>query len=29
MEPVMPSEEQSVESLRDKVASLIEKHLKK
>ena len=29
LDPVMPSEEQSVESLRDKVASLIEKHLKK
>ena len=29
LDPVMPSEEQSVESLRDKVAALIEKHLKK
>lgn len=27
MEPVMPSEEQSVESLRDKIASMIEKRL--
>ena len=29
MDPVMPSEEQSVESLRDKIASMIEKRLKK
>ena len=29
MDPVMPTEEQSVESFRDKVASLIEKRLKK
>ena len=29
MDPVMPSEEQSVESLRDKIAALIEKRLKK
>lgn len=29
LEPVMPSAEQSVESLRDKVAALIEKHLSK
>ena len=29
LDPVMPTPDQSVESLRDKVASLIEKHLKK
>ena len=29
MDPVMPSEEQSVESLRDKIASMIEKRLSK
>ena len=29
LEPVMPSADQSVESLRDKVAALIEKHLSK
>lgn len=29
LDPVMPTEEQSVESFRDKIASMIEKHLKK